>query len=147
MLEEAKRSKNLRQLLIRASRTLNAMIAEELDKNGYVKVRPAHSALLANLEFGGSSVTDVADRAGMTKQAMGLLVAELVELGYIARESDERDKRAHVITLTESGQKLMSDTLRIVDDIEVRYSNILGEQTMDGLRTGLAAFMGVRQID
>lgn len=147
MLDEANRSKNLRQLLIRAGRALNAMIAEELDKRGYAKVRPSHSSLLANLEFEGSSVTDIADRAGMTKQAMGLLVAELEQLGYIARTPDEKDKRAHTITPTKSGKKLMADTLQIVDEIEERYSNILGDQTMNGLRTGLAAFMGVRQME
>lgn len=122
------------------------MIAEDLAKRGYAKVRPAHSALLANLEFEGSSITEVADRAGMTKQAMGLLVAELENLGYIARAADEKDRRAHIITLTESGRKLLADTLEIVDGIEDRYSNILGERTMAGLRTGLAAFLGVRQM-
>jgi DNA-binding MarR family transcriptional regulator len=143
---EAVRSRNLRQLMLRAARTLNALLTDELAKRGYAKIRPAHSALLANLDLDGSSITVIAERANMTKQAMGLLVAELETMGYVTRKRDESDKRAHVICLTKSGHRLMDDTMRIVQDIERYYTDILGEQTMSGLRTGLAAFIGVRPV-
>jgi len=45
------RDKNLRQLLLRTTRTLNALIEEELKRRGYDKVRVAHSVLLANLDL------------------------------------------------------------------------------------------------
>lgn len=143
---EATRSKNLRQLLLRTTRTMNALLAEELDRRGYKKIRPAHSAFFANVDLEGNTVTVVAERANMTKQAMGQLVSELEELGYVTRRPDEHDKRAQIVVPTKSGHKLMYDSMQIIDDIEQHYANILGEQTMNGLRTGLAAFMGVRQL-
>ena len=146
MRTEAIRSKNLRQLLLRTTRTLNALLAEELDRRGYKKIRPAHNAFFANLDMDGSTVTVVAERANMTKQAMGLLVGELEELCYVTRRPDENDRRAQIVVPTKAGHKLMEDSMHIIDDIEQHYSNILGDQTMNGLRTGLAAFMGVRQL-
>lgn len=140
------RDKNLRQLLLRTTRTLNALIEEELKRRGYDKVRVAHSVLLANLDLEGNSITTVAERSHSTKQAISVLAEELEALGYLTREVDEEDARARILLLTERGRKLMVDTFSIISDIEAHYTNILGEQTMDGLRTGLAAFMGVRQL-
>ncbi len=141
------RDKNLRQLLLRTTRTLNALIEEELKRRGYEKVRAAHSSLLANLDLDGNSITTVAERADSTKQAISVLAEELETMGYLTREVDEDDARARVLLLTDKGRKLMLDIFSIVSDIEAHYTNILGEQTMNGLRTGLAAFMGVRQLD
>ena len=127
-------------------RTLNALIEEELQRRGYEKIRPAHGALLANLDLDGNTVTVLAERAEMTKQAMGVLADELVELGYLTRRVDPSDARARILEVTATGHALMLDQFAIIEQIEEQYENVLGERTMDGLRTGLAAFMGVRQM-
>ncbi len=139
------RSRNLRQLLIRATRCLNALVEEELNARGYEDIRLAHNTLLIHLDFEGSSVSEVAERAHLTKQAVGLLADELEKMGYIRRHVDEKDARARILVLTDAGQRLMLDTLEIIEEIEERFISLLGSDTLTGLRTGLAAFIGIRQ--
>src|SRR5579872_7014639 len=82
---ERHRDNNLRRLLAAASRALNRHITEELHRRGYEDTRPGHAALLANLDFAGNSVTEIAERAQISKQAMARLAVELEEMGIISR--------------------------------------------------------------
>lgn len=138
------RGRNLRQLLLRTTRTLSGLIEEELVRRGYGDVRLSHSTLLAYLDLEGNTITQVAERAVMTKQATGILAEELEAMGYITRSVDERDGRARVLAFTQRGRKLILETLSIIDEIERQYTASLGQATMDGLRAGLQAFLNVR---
>src|SRR5271156_2582695 len=83
---EKHRDNNVRRLLVAATRSINRHITLELQRRGYERTRPGHSALLANLDFQGNSVTEIAERAQISKQAMARLAVELEELGFITRE-------------------------------------------------------------
>ncbi len=137
------RGRNLRQLLLRTTRTVSGLIEAELARRGYDDVRLSHNTLLAHLDLAGNTITQIAERAQMTKQAMGVLAEELETMGYISRRVDARDGRARVLTFTERGRKLLLESLTIIDEIERQYTARLGEQTMDGLRAGLQAILSV----
>ncbi len=139
----AARDRNLRQLLLRTTRTLSGSIEEGLIRRGYGDVRLAHSTFLAHLDLAGNSITQVAERAQMTKQAAGLLAEELEAMGYIIRGIDDRDARARVLTFTERGRKLLIETLSVIDEIESNYTSALGARTMDELRSCLQALQGL----
>ena len=134
-----RRSQNLRQLLLRAHREINAMVASELVRRGYSDIRPVHSRLLENLDRDGNSITVVAKRAQMTKQAMGSLARELEAKGYLRRVVDENDRRAWRLCFTAKGWRLMLETFEIVAAIERQVATQLGEQPFDALRAGLAS--------
>ena len=51
----------------------------------------------------GSRLTNLAERSGLTKQAVGEVVDELEQIGYVTRVPDPIDRRAKLITLTERG--------------------------------------------
>lgn len=121
------------------------MVEEELNARGYEDIRLAHNTLLIHLDFGGNSITEVAERAQLTKQAIGLLADELEKMGYIRRHVDEKDARVRILVLTDVGQRLMLDMLEIIEQIEERFTSLLGSDTLAGLRTGLAAFIGIGQ--
>src|ERR1700761_2977104 len=74
---------NLRQLVLRASRIVNRHVVEGLQARGYADLRSTHTTLLSNIDLAGSTVTVAADRAGITKQAMGRLATELESAGDI----------------------------------------------------------------
>ncbi|MDQ6930684.1 MAG: MarR family transcriptional regulator [Candidatus Eremiobacteraeota bacterium] len=110
-------------------------------------MRLTHAALLANLDLDGNSLSGLAARANMTKQAAGQLAKELQERGYLVIENDEQDARSRTVRFTDAGWKLMLDSFKIIEEIEQRCSQVLGEQTMDNLRTGLAAFIGAHEAE
>ena len=49
----------------------------EIAENGFPDVRPAHGSVFRHILPEGSRVTDLAERAGMTKQSMSYLVEYL----------------------------------------------------------------------
>ena len=135
---ERHRDQNLRRLLGAATRALNRHITEELHRRGY-DTRPGHAALLANLDFAGNSVTEVAERAQITKQAMARLAVELEEMGLIRRRPDSDDKRALNLSFTKSGKDLIRATVAIVDQTERELGREIGERSMATLKRSLAA--------
>jgi DNA-binding MarR family transcriptional regulator len=138
---EEKRSRNLRQLLLRASRIVNRHVVEGLQARGYSGLRSTHTTLLSNIDLAGSSVTEAAERAGITKQAMGRLAVELEGAGYVRIETDPEDARVRVLRLTEEGNKLMLDSLDVMAELERRYAGIIGTNRLTAILVGLSAFI------
>jgi DNA-binding MarR family transcriptional regulator len=140
---EERRSRNLRQLLLRASRIVNRHVVEGLQRRDYSGLRSTHTTLLSNIDLAGSSVTEAADRAGITKQAMGRLASELEATGYIRIEADPEDARVRVLRLTEEGSKLMLDSLDVMAELEHRYASLIGDKRLAAILRGLSAFIAL----
>jgi DNA-binding MarR family transcriptional regulator len=138
---EERRRRNMRQLLLRASRIVNRHVVEGLHARGYADLRSTHTTLLSNINLAGSTVTEAADRAGVTKQAMGRLATELAEAGYITVRSDPADARARVLHLTKSGTRLMLDSLRVMTDLQNSYAKLIGNDQLSAVLDGLEAFI------
>ena len=138
---EQSRRRNMRQLLLRASRLVNRHVVDGLQARGYADLRSTHTTLLSNIDLAGSTVTDAAERAGITKQAMGRLASELENAGYIRVQSDAEDGRVRVLHLTRTGKRLMLDSLEVMADLERSYARSMGEDGLEILLQGLAVFI------
>jgi DNA-binding MarR family transcriptional regulator len=138
---EARRSRNMRQLLLRASRIVNRDVVAGLRARGHTRLRATHTTLLSNLDLEGSSVTEVAERAGITKQAMGRLASELALEGYLAIRSDLGDGRVRQLELTRAGQRLMRDSFEVMAELERGYAADLGHGALEHALRTLAAFV------
>lgn len=132
------RDATLPRLMLRAARVIRDRVIAELHKRGYTDLRTTHSALLGNLDIEGTRINILAERAGMTKQAMGQLLVELEEKGYVERRVDPTDKRAKIVSFTQIGWQLTLDTLEIIRELEAEYKNLVGEQGMQVLREAIA---------
>lgn len=132
------RSANLRQRLLRASRVVNTLIVQGLQQRGFEKLRSTHTALLSNLDLEGASLTSIAGRAGMTKQAMGRLADELVRFGYIQRSQDPTDNRAAILTFTDAGLDLMQQSFAVMEEIEKRCAKRIGKNNFRTLLEALS---------
>src|ERR687892_565684 len=104
---------NIGRLLLRAQRDFDAELNTRLRERGYPDVRLAHSALFAHIDSEGTRSSELAERAGMTKQGMGQLVADLAKKG-----------RHHVRNARE-----------IISEIEEAYAWRLGDGRFETLRT------------
>src|SRR6266700_5494044 len=81
---------------------------------GFDDLRPAHTAVFQHIEAGGSRLTDLAERAQITKQSMGYLIDHLEERGYLERRPDPTDRRAALVCLTERGWAQVRTALAII---------------------------------
>jgi DNA-binding MarR family transcriptional regulator len=86
----------------------------------------------------GGRITELAKRAGMTKQAMGQLVRELRGHGYLELATDPVDRRAKTVTFTESGRRLARDAADSVAEAQAEFKRAVGKRGMKELRRLLA---------
>jgi DNA-binding MarR family transcriptional regulator len=135
---EESRQRNMRQLLLRASRIVNRRVVEGLNARGYETLRAAHTTLLSNMDLAGSTVTEAAERAGISKQAMGRLATELETMGYIAVSSDPRDARVRFLQFTEAGKRLMGDSFQVMEEVERRCARSVGAERLAAALEALA---------
>jgi DNA-binding MarR family transcriptional regulator len=68
----------------------------------------------------------LAERAGMSKQAMNQLLRSLEGLGYVTRSDAPEEGRARVIRFTKRGRAAYSKIHDILRDIELEWSAELG---------------------
>jgi DNA-binding MarR family transcriptional regulator len=105
-----------------------------LAEAGFDDLRPAHTAVFQHIEAGGSRLTDLAERAQITKQSMGYLIDYLEQHGYLERRPDPTDRRAALISLTDRGWEQVRAALRIIARVEEEWATGLGEPRMQQLR-------------
>ena len=140
-------SNNLSRLLREFSRDFERRIWQSLDARGYPDVRPSHSAVFANLGMGAVRVTELAERAQVTQQAMGKMLKELERMGYVTRDLDSEDKRAKEIKLTELGIQLAADSLEVVAEVRQYYAEKIGERELASLEASLREAMCKLELD
>lgn len=108
--------------------------------------KPSHSAVFAQIKAEGMRLTDLARRANITPQAMGELVDELEDLGYVERRPDPTDRRAKLIVLTDRGKQSIAAGIATIDGLEDQITAILGERGHRQLRTLLRRLLKEGQI-
>jgi DNA-binding MarR family transcriptional regulator len=139
---EALRQQNIGRLLQRAARAYSELALEKLRALGrYAGLTLFHTALISNLDVEGTRISLLAERAGVSKQAMGQLVDELEREGLIRRDPDPSDKRATLIKFTERGWQFLQDAYHVKLEIEATYAAALGEAQLHTLRTLLEALV------
>ena len=88
-------------LLAGAARTINEEVFRRLAAEGETVVRPAHVPVFAGLRAEGSHISDLANAAGFSRQAMSALVREMESAGYVRTQPDPADRRAVLVLLTD----------------------------------------------
>jgi DNA-binding MarR family transcriptional regulator len=106
-------------------------------------VRYSHGFVFQQLVDGPQSVGTVAERLGVTSQAVSKTAKELEELGYVERVRDETDRRVHKLTLTERGQLALQAGRDVRAQLNEELASALGPDrartAAHTLRAALAA--------
>jgi DNA-binding MarR family transcriptional regulator len=91
-------------------------------------LRPAHFIVFQLLDPppAGKRLTELAERAQMTKPSMLELVDALERQGYVERIPDPTDRRAKLIRLTEKGWAAYTSAFHAVLDLQAAWAARLG---------------------
>lgn len=133
-LNITERERTLGLLLRRPYQILAERVYGELARRGYADVRLAHGAVFRSIVPEGSRITEMAERAQMTKQSMGALVEYLRERGYVELQPDPSDGRAKLVHLTARGEVLQTSAVEISREVEREVESLIGEQNHRRLR-------------
>ncbi|MGZ5393792.1 MAG: MarR family winged helix-turn-helix transcriptional regulator [Mycobacterium sp.] len=105
---------------------------------GHKELRPAHARLMVFLGWEGSRITDIAKAQDVSKNAVGQLVTELEDLGYVERVPDPGDGRAKIVRYTRKGRALIGDAGTIAGKLDAEVEAIVGARRLAELRSTLA---------
>jgi DNA-binding MarR family transcriptional regulator len=131
--------RHIGRLLLIPYRLFLKQLHEELAVAGYPDIHPAHgNNVFQHLPDEGARITELAERAQLTKQSMGYLVNHLETQGYVERVPDPMDGRAKLVMLTERGRAVTPIAEGIIRRIEADWTCRFGEQEMRELRSLLA---------
>jgi DNA-binding MarR family transcriptional regulator len=113
-------------------------LALKLASVGLGELRPGHGCVFGNIDpVHGSRLTELAERANMTKQSVGEVTSDLEQRGYVERVADPNDGRAKIIRLTAQGRHAHSIGIRLIDELEREWGRRYGEEHVAALRTAL----------
>ena len=125
-------------LIDRANRALQTDMVREAHRQGHPEIRYAHNAVFSTLDASGARATDMATRAGITRQSMGEIIREMVTLGLLDMKPDPADRRAKLVTYTATGLAHARQGYQHIIDLEKRFADEFGEQEYETVREVLA---------
>jgi len=119
-------------------------LERRLAETPYDDIRITHGCVFGNIDPEGTRLTDLAERARMTKQSVGEVTSDLEQRGYVERVADPSDGRAKIIRLTERGRAAQALGVGLIDDLEQEWGERFGAERVAALREALEAITGER---
>lgn len=104
------------------------------------QISAAHVHITRHLGLQGSRLTELAEAAGMSKQAMGALVDQCEAWGLVRREEDPRDARARRVCFTPTGHAWLEAFRRAVASAEAEFRGSVGPEVAAVVALGLEAY-------
>lgn len=97
--------------------------------------------MLRHLDVDGTRASELAERSGLTRQALTQIIDDLEALGYVARRADPEDRRAKLVVYTERGLQGYRAGRRTIAQMEREFAALLGDEDYGRLRSGLERLM------
>lgn len=108
-----------------------------------IVLRPSQLRVIGMVAKEGITVTDLADRVGMTKQGIGQFVGQLVDEGYLTAEVHPEDRRVRVVRRTSLGHQASRQLERALADLESQWAQRIGTRTYGEFRAALDKLAGL----
>ena len=151
VLDDRWRETHLGRLLGHAMRQFDARVLSLMANNDQVPLAlsnlaarvqfsAAHIHITRHLSLQGSRLTELAQAAGMSKQAMGNLVDQCEAWGLVKRERDSRDARARQLVFTEAGLAWLTAFQMAVAQAEAEFKASVGDEIATVVALGLEAY-------
>ncbi|WP_298193245.1 MarR family transcriptional regulator [Novosphingobium sp.] len=135
------------RLLLRASRQYNEAAIDKVRASGHPQLTLAHAAILPHIDIAGTRLTEVARRAGLTKQSASELIINLQQLGYVSREADPDDRRSQRVVFTASGRAFLQAAYLAKTELELDLTARLGRANAEQLVGLLRDYLDGRNSD
>jgi len=116
------------------AQAIHRRIIAGLHRAGFRDLRLPHMGVLQYPGPDGSRPSELAERTGMSKQAMNQLLQSLERLGYLTRRDVKEDQRARRVHFTARGRAAWAKVHEILAEIEAEWRTTLGERDFQCLK-------------
>jgi DNA-binding MarR family transcriptional regulator len=104
---------------------------------GEAGLRPSHHRVIGHVPREGITVTDLAERVGMTKQGIGQFVTQLTESGHLTVDRDPDDRRIRIVRRTAEGDAAARRLTDLLEGLEADWANRVGTHRYQEFRSVL----------
>ena len=132
--EEDVSALNLRQLLLKRSDWFEERIVDAADRYGYGFVTPAMNRLFARMPRKPVSISALARRLAVSRQAVHQTVAEACRRGILELVPHDSDARLRNVRFTKKGLAMKQSARLAVREIEAELERRLGAEDFAALR-------------
>lgn len=108
------------------AQAIHRRLIRDLNAAGFDDLRLPHIAVLQYPGPDRVRPGELADRAGISKQAMNQLLRSLEALGYLRRTDDAAEGRARIVRFTARGRAAYAAIHDILRDVEAEWQSELG---------------------
>ncbi len=116
------------------AQAIHHRIIQKLNDAGFDDLSLPHIAVLQYPGPDGVRPGKLAERAGMSKQAMNQLLRSLEGMGYLARRDEIDGGRARIVRFTRRGKAAFARIIHILREIELEWSTELGSKEFGQLK-------------
>jgi DNA-binding MarR family transcriptional regulator len=116
------------------SQAIHRRLIQELNAAGFDELRLPHMAVFQYPGPDGERPTALAERAGLSKQAMNQLLGSLEDLGYILRADAPDEGRNRIVRFTRRGRAAYEKIHEILRDVEKEWIAELGAKHFGQLK-------------
>ena len=140
------RTGNAGRWLAAAARVFVRDVLRIVHEDGFDRVSEVQLRLFRHIDLDGTRLTEIAARAGTTKQSAAELLGKAEAVGLVTRQSDPMDGRAKIVTFTPAGLDLLDVVRKGTAIAERRAAAVLGKAFVVELRAHLVTYIGtIRQ--
>jgi len=126
--------RSLRQLLLQRSGWFEDRVLKAAPRFGYHFVTPAMHRLFAHMPRQPVSISELARRLAVSRQAVHQTVGEACRRGIVELVDDPLDARTRKVRFTAKGIKMVQSAAEVVDGIETDLARRLGKRDLAALR-------------
>src|SRR3954454_8418442 len=118
--------KSLQVLLRDAHDAVEAENQAVLAQSGFADIKPWHAGVLRNLGEHGARPSELAMRAGITRQAVTKVLDELERLDGLRREPDSAHGRGVIVRYTDRGRTGLDIVRKRMLELEPEFAKRVG---------------------
>jgi DNA-binding MarR family transcriptional regulator len=132
-------SKSIGVLLRDGASAVDAEVRAAQAEQGFDEIQPGHHTVLRHLGEDGARPSELAAKAGVSRQAVTKTLDELERLGLVEREPDPADGRGVVVRYTPRGLAALQVSRARMNQLERRYAAQIGADRWRTVRDVLEA--------
>lgn len=128
---------NIALLCFYPSRAMEQRVFDAVTEAGFDDITPAQARVFSRLDPEGTRVSELAERALVTKQTATFMVDQLERAGYVTRAVDPTDGRARIVRIAERGRQAVAVARQVEQQVEAEWAEHLGSRRTRQLREAL----------
>lgn len=135
---EKLKDESLGHSLIKAARLHNDYAFSELKKK--IKLdhfRPSHLQLFPHIPFEGITIVELAKKLEISKQAVSVLVNDLLNQKVLIKKANPQDKRSFLITFSKNKNVGVFRGMQFLSSLDQDLKKVLTKQEYDIMKKGL----------